>query len=163
MLNTRINMHSDLLRSAFRRFDCDNSGFITVDNLREVLGDSYGGEDVEKLLAEADMLKDNQISYAEFVAFVKGTPLAEAEEFAVANIIDQEIERKRVEVCPASPTGRSESIKFWTMPKLKFSMGSPRGEKASDDQTPGSRPSSTGSFRHHSTDQGQKQPCCAIS
>merc|ERR1719491_433093 len=68
MMNTRISMHSDLLRSAFRRFDTDNSGYITVENLREVLGDN---EQVEHMLAEADLLKDNRISYPEFVAFVR--------------------------------------------------------------------------------------------
>merc|ERR1719469_1779150 len=68
MMNTRISMHSDLLRSAFRRFDTDNSGFITVENLREVLGEN---EEVEPMLAEVDLLKDNRISYAEFVAFVR--------------------------------------------------------------------------------------------
>merc|ERR1712045_238217 len=34
MMTTRISVHSDLLRSAFRRFDTDSSGYITVENLR---------------------------------------------------------------------------------------------------------------------------------
>jgi len=75
MLNTRIAMHDDLLRSAFKRFDADASGYITADNLREVLGDDYEGEKVETLLKEADLLNDNRISYAEFEAFLRDVPL----------------------------------------------------------------------------------------
>ena len=29
MMSTRISLHDDLLRSAFQRFDVDNSGFVT--------------------------------------------------------------------------------------------------------------------------------------
>merc|ERR1712063_193944 len=38
MVSTRIAMHDDLLRATFQRFDVDNSGSITVENLRVVLG-----------------------------------------------------------------------------------------------------------------------------
>lgn len=75
MVNTRIVMHDDLLKAAFKKFDSDASGYITVDNLREVLGNSFDGVEVEELLKEADYLKDNRISYAEFVSYIRGTPL----------------------------------------------------------------------------------------
>lgn len=97
MMNTHIAMHTDLLRSAFRRFDTDNSGFITVENLREVLGEN---EQVENMLAEADLLKDNRISYAEFVAFVRGTPLCEIDEVAT-KVIDGEMARRKAERKPS--------------------------------------------------------------
>ena len=38
MLSTRIQLHGDLLLKTFRRFDKDSSGYITVENLKEVLG-----------------------------------------------------------------------------------------------------------------------------
>ena len=39
--------------AGFWRFDADNSGFITVDNLREILGETLGSEDqAAKILAE---------------------------------------------------------------------------------------------------------------
>merc|ERR1712187_731749 len=41
----------------------------------EVLGDTFDGEKVEKLVAEADQVKDGRISYKEFVAFIKGERL----------------------------------------------------------------------------------------
>merc|ERR1719267_155474 len=54
MVSTRIAVHDDLLKQAFSKFDVDHSGYITVANLKEVLGEHHDGDDVEKLLAEAD-------------------------------------------------------------------------------------------------------------
>lgn len=90
MVSTRIAMHDDLLKAAFKKFDVDASGYITVENLREVLGDIYDGVQVEQLLQEADILKDNRISYAEFVAYLRGDPL-EAHGDAAAQLIDAQM------------------------------------------------------------------------
>merc|ERR1719401_1525611 len=75
MVSTRIQLHDEMLFSTFKRFDTDNSGYITVSNLREVLGNTFEQTEVEKLLAEADLLKDGRISYPEFQAFLKGESL----------------------------------------------------------------------------------------
>ena len=46
-------MKSRPLSPTFWRFDADNSGFITVDNLREILGETLGSEDqAARILAE---------------------------------------------------------------------------------------------------------------
>merc|ERR1712048_717550 len=90
MVSTRIQLHDDLLRSAFKKFDTDSSGYITVENLREVLGDSFNGEEVEKMLAEADQLKDNRICYGEFVTYLRGDPLPEHIE-ATSMIVDAQL------------------------------------------------------------------------
>mmetsp|Transcript_40532 Transcript_40532/g.104902 ORF Transcript_40532/g.104902 Transcript_40532/m.104902 type:complete len:564 (+) Transcript_40532:144-1835(+) len=90
MLSTRIALHEDLLRSAFIKFDADNTGYITVQNLREVLGNEYEGEQVETLIHEADLLQDGRISYPEFCAYLRGTPLQEAE-VAGTVIIDKQL------------------------------------------------------------------------
>merc|ERR1712190_582150 len=37
MVSSRISMHDDLLRKTFQRFDTDNSGFISKENLKQVL------------------------------------------------------------------------------------------------------------------------------
>jgi len=92
MVSTRIALHDDLLRCTFKKFDVDNSGYITVENLRQVLGDTFEGEEVESLVAEADQLKDNRISYAEFVAYIRGTPL-ESHANATAQIIDKQLQK----------------------------------------------------------------------
>ena len=65
MMSSRIEIHEDLVRTAFKRFDADNSGFITVENLRQVLGESLESEEqAEKILAEVpQFLDDNKLSW----------------------------------------------------------------------------------------------------
>lgn len=88
MVNKRINMHDDLLRAAFMKFDNDNSGYITRENLQWVFGDGVDSEDIAAMIADADQLKDGRISYVEFVAYLKGEKLEDAE-----RIIDRQIEQ----------------------------------------------------------------------
>jgi len=90
MLTTRINLHDDLLRRAFNKFDTDQSGYITPDNLREVLGEIAKGSQVTDLLAEADYLKDGRISYEEFVRFLK-----EHQDEAPVDLVDDAIRRRQ--------------------------------------------------------------------
>merc|ERR1719361_2271673 len=47
MVNTQIAMHDDLLRTAFKKFDTDRSGHITVKNLKHVLGSTFEGKSVK--------------------------------------------------------------------------------------------------------------------
>lgn len=72
MVSTRIELHDDLLWTTFQKFDTDHSGYITASDLREILGDSFEGAQVDELLAEADVIGDHRISYAEFVASLTG-------------------------------------------------------------------------------------------
>lgn len=69
VLQNRVRMHEDILRKTFARFDQDGSGIITVDDLRKVLGDTYGDVDVRELLAEADADGNGSIDYEEFLKF----------------------------------------------------------------------------------------------
>jgi calcium-dependent protein kinase len=75
MVSTKLDLHDGLLLAAFQKFDADGSGYITTANLKDVLGETFKGERVETLLQEADLLKDNKISFQEFVAFLRGTPM----------------------------------------------------------------------------------------
>ena len=50
------------IRAAFAYFDYDNTGYITIEHLRELLP----GEDVELIMKEADLDRDNVITYEEF-------------------------------------------------------------------------------------------------
>jgi len=77
-MNTRIGLHDGLLRSAFSKFDTDSSGYITVENLKQILGETHEGEDVANLLHEADLLDDGRISYQEFVAYIRESPLEDS-------------------------------------------------------------------------------------
>lgn len=65
----RVLMHQDVLRKAFERFDTDHTGYLTVANLREVIGPDYEGESVEDLVKEVDEDEDGRISIEEFLQF----------------------------------------------------------------------------------------------
>jgi calcium-dependent protein kinase len=71
MVDTQINLNTDLLYAAFRRFDTDASGFITLANLKDVLGSRVDGEKVEAFMDDVDQNKDGRISFAEFSAYLK--------------------------------------------------------------------------------------------
>ena len=56
------------LAEAFDRLDSDDSGFISAENLTEILGDEISQEEIDEIIAEADLTKDNKVSYVEFLA-----------------------------------------------------------------------------------------------
>jgi calcium-dependent protein kinase len=97
MLTTRIALHDDLLRQAFKRFDTDRSGFITIENLREVLGDYCKGQQVTEMLAEVDKDKTGRISYEEFVSYLEQHP-DEAQAVGVDHVIDHEIQNQHADL-----------------------------------------------------------------
>lgn len=66
--NTMLSKQN--LLSAFKLIDGDNSGLITIDELKAVFGGSHVDEKDENLwteiMAEVDKNNDNQISFEEF-------------------------------------------------------------------------------------------------
>jgi calcium-dependent protein kinase len=98
MVSTRIAMHDDLLTQTFQRFDVDNSGYITPANLRAVLGETFDGTQIDKLMAEADLTKDGRISYAEFIEYLKnGDGGSESMCEAASMVLDTQLEKHTVE------------------------------------------------------------------
>lgn len=59
-------MEEHRLANAFDLIDDDDSGYISKEDLRTILGKHYSQEYVEQLLSEADINKDQKISFAEF-------------------------------------------------------------------------------------------------
>ena len=49
-LSKRMYLNKERLESAFETLDVDNSGVITGDNLRDVLGDDFTQDRVEQML-----------------------------------------------------------------------------------------------------------------
>ncbi|PHJ19363.1 calcium-dependent protein [Cystoisospora suis] len=66
-LQTRMALNDQLIREAFDRFDVDNSGHISLDNLRYVLGDSYDSIPAEDILRQCDRKQNGVIDFDEFM------------------------------------------------------------------------------------------------
>eukprot|EP00929_Paragymnodinium_shiwhaense_P022909 TRINITY_DN1448_c0_g1_i1.p1 TRINITY_DN1448_c0_g1~~TRINITY_DN1448_c0_g1_i1.p1 ORF type:complete len:609 (+),score=144.33 TRINITY_DN1448_c0_g1_i1:156-1982(+) len=139
MLTHRIALHTDLLLSAFKRFDRDNTGFITADNLRDLLGDSYKGEQVEEIIKDADILQDGKISYAEFVSHLSGKPLDEVQALS-EQIIDRELAK-------TTSSQRRWSGGGWSAPWKR--QRSPELSEPSDSLKPAPKA-------------GNSPPCCSV-
>lgn len=56
------------LAEAFDRLDSDDSGYISAENLKEILGPDFPAEEIDTILKEAKTNKAGQISYSEFLA-----------------------------------------------------------------------------------------------
>ncbi len=64
----------DKLYYAFQKFDLDNSGYISVKELRQVLdkiGQSYSEEQIEQLVSMVDTDHDGRLNFNEFVRLMK--------------------------------------------------------------------------------------------
>lgn len=75
MISKRVEMNEELIHEAFRKFDVDDSGYITSDNLKEVLGEKFEGQKVCDILNEADTKHAGRLSYHEFASYLTGKEL----------------------------------------------------------------------------------------
>lgn len=89
MVSTRIAMHDEHLMATFRRFDADNSGYITRANLREVLGKEFSEEDMSELIQSVDPNNKDKISYPSFVEYLRSGNARESYSAAALKLIDQ--------------------------------------------------------------------------
>lgn len=67
-----ICMQEDKIVEAFNRLDTDHSGFISKQNLREILGNEFDDAALDRLIADADFLKDGKINLDEFRRLMHG-------------------------------------------------------------------------------------------
>merc|ERR1711983_587240 len=66
----RKGLSQDTLKDAFRIFDKDDDGFISVEELRSImknLGDKMTDEELDEMLDAADTKHDGLVNYSEFV------------------------------------------------------------------------------------------------
>eukprot|EP00747_Dinoflagellata_sp_TGD_P080653 gnl/TRDRNA2_/TRDRNA2_160988_c1_seq1.p1 gnl/TRDRNA2_/TRDRNA2_160988_c1~~gnl/TRDRNA2_/TRDRNA2_160988_c1_seq1.p1 ORF type:complete len:566 (+),score=162.35 gnl/TRDRNA2_/TRDRNA2_160988_c1_seq1:76-1773(+) len=104
MLSSRIAVHDDLLKKTFKRFDTDNSGYITKENLKDILGEAFTEAEAEQLLKEADANGDGQLSYQEFIAYCRGGGGTEDHAEVAVRLIDNEVKKPKQD--PAVPDSR---------------------------------------------------------
>jgi Ca2+-binding EF-hand superfamily protein len=62
------SISEERIAEAFDRLDSDDSGYITVENLEDILGDEISKDFVHAIIDEADIDRDHRISYKEFLA-----------------------------------------------------------------------------------------------
>ena len=53
------------------RLDVDHSGYISIENLREILGDDFSPELADQMIKEADKKGDGRIDYEEFLSLFR--------------------------------------------------------------------------------------------
>jgi len=63
----------ETLADAFDRMDSDDTGFISIQNLRDFLGKDCSKEKVIQLMKEADLNGDGKISFEEFLTSFRNT------------------------------------------------------------------------------------------
>ncbi len=80
MMTTKMSERDsrEEILKAFRLFDDDESGFITLKNLRRVakeIGENMTDEELQEMIDEADRDGDGQINEEEFLRIMKKTSL----------------------------------------------------------------------------------------
>ncbi len=79
-LQEKYHQHEHYLRDAFTLMDIDNTGYITIANLKSILGTHYQTQNIQNMLSKVKKLahhhdeKDSdseKISYEEFLCFIR--------------------------------------------------------------------------------------------
>jgi len=104
MMAHSIATNEGHIRAAFNRLDRDNSGFITLENLKDTLGETYGGMDMETILKEVDTGNTGYISFDEFMAYLQGGD-AEQSHLDLVGTIAEEEKKKAPLAAPQQQAG----------------------------------------------------------
>jgi len=74
VLELRLEVDSAALNDAFDRFDTHHQGFISVEDLRELLGVAFSKQDIEDMVAEAKISANDQgaryVTRSEFLSMM---------------------------------------------------------------------------------------------
>ncbi|CAN0249034.1 unnamed protein product [Pylaiella littoralis] len=92
------------LRQAFERLDTDESGSITVNNLKEIMGPSYDDDAIRKTLEEADASNDGRVEWEDFLLLMRdrrGVDKLVAQERKAVDELKSEILQDHL--CPRPP------------------------------------------------------------
>jgi len=67
-LEAHGSIAEERLADAFDRLDCDDSGYITKENIMDFLGETISDAYANAIIDEADIVHDHRVSYEEFLA-----------------------------------------------------------------------------------------------
>jgi len=109
MVSSRIQLHDNLLKATFQRFDIDKSGFITVENLIQCLGETFDGQEVQNMIAEADTSHDGKISYEEWIHYLKHPAAEENHVDVAARVLDAKAPEEDRKMKPKDQTSRNKT------------------------------------------------------
>ena len=62
------SISEERIADAFDRLDCDDSGYITKQNIMDFLGDTVSEDYANAIIDEADIYHDHRVSYEKFLA-----------------------------------------------------------------------------------------------
>jgi EF-hand domain pair len=79
------------IAEAFDRLDADNTGFISKDDLKELLGKEYTKDLAHELIRDADDNNDGKISFQEFLYFFRRQTKAIAAKVAASPEASEEM------------------------------------------------------------------------
>lgn len=69
-LQARVVLDESWIRQAFQRFDVDNTGYISLSNLKEIFGERYDDIRIKEILDSCDLNHSGDIDYDEFLAAI---------------------------------------------------------------------------------------------
>jgi hypothetical protein len=70
MVCSELDVDDHIVKVAFRKFDRHGSGNIVPGDLRNILGSSFQGEDLESLIREADQNCDGKLDFCDFQNYI---------------------------------------------------------------------------------------------
>jgi calcium-dependent protein kinase len=92
MMGTQISLTQDIMRTAFRRFDVDNSGFITVDDLRSSTG--FVEDGIAKHMIQDVSETHENICFKQFSSYLENPSLHSTLESSLGATFRSDIDPK---------------------------------------------------------------------
>ncbi|CAM9349713.1 unnamed protein product [Pylaiella littoralis] len=63
---TRVNMDEEKIHKAFEGLDREGKGFLTAEGIKQVVGLDFDTEEVDRMIADADVSGDGRVDFSEF-------------------------------------------------------------------------------------------------
>eukprot|EP00922_Rhytidocystis_sp_ex-Travisia-forbesii_P041839 GHVS01062516.1.p1 GENE.GHVS01062516.1~~GHVS01062516.1.p1 ORF type:complete len:936 (+),score=181.54 GHVS01062516.1:25-2808(+) len=71
VMQARVHMHKGIIRRAFEKIDIEGAGYVTIRQLREVIGGAFSASQLREAVKALDLHGDGRINYDEFIDFIQ--------------------------------------------------------------------------------------------